>query len=305
MSRFLDALRSGRVLLMDGAMGTELQRAGLTSGERGEHWNVTHPERIHAVHARYAEVGVQVLLTNTFQIIAGCAAWRTRPPAEVAGLDESSIFLSVQWAATALCRAAAGPERFVLANLGPHIDTLTGQEFPDLRLVKRAAQALGPVDGVLLETCSTPRVALAVKRLRAARPELPILVSMTFLKDGEGKARTFSGLAPEWFAEQAHDWGVAALGVNCGRDLDLEAIAAVIRRYRSATTLPLFARPNAGTPHKVGERWVYPLTPKGMARELPALLEAGATMIGGCCGTTPAHLAALRSIVDAWNKRLS
>jgi 5-methyltetrahydrofolate--homocysteine methyltransferase len=304
MSRFLEALHSGRVLLMDGAMGTELQRAGLAEGERGEHWNFQHPERVRAIHENYVDAGAQVLLTNTFQAISACVGWRSQPPAQARRLDEAHALLAVQWAATALCRAASGPERFILANLGSYGDSTANQEFSDFTLLKHAGQTLAPVDGVLLETCSTPRVATAVARLRAVRPELPILLSMTFLKDGDG-IRTIGGLLPEWFAERAEAWGVAALGVNCGRDLDMDAIAEVIRRYRSATSLPLFARPNAGTPRRVGKRWVYPLTPKAMAHKLPALLEAGVAMVGGCCGTTPAHIAALRPVIGAWNKRVS
>ncbi len=114
---------------------------------------------------------------------------------------------------------------------------------------------------------------------------------------------TFSGHTPEWFAGRAKKWGVAALGVNCGRDVSMSDCAEIVRRYRQVTDLPLFARPNAGTPKKVRGRWVYPLTPRGMADQLPELLEAGVSMVGGCCGTTPDHIAALKPIVDRWNGR--
>jgi methionine synthase I (cobalamin-dependent) len=114
---------------------------------------------------------------------------------------------------------------------------------------------------------------------------------------------TASGHAPEWFASRAAAWGVAALGANCGRDVDLRDIIEIIRRYRSETDLPLFARPNAGTPRQVKGEWVYPLTPQEMAEQIPELLEAGVAMVGGCCGTTPEHIAALRPVVAAWNAR--
>jgi 5-methyltetrahydrofolate--homocysteine methyltransferase len=104
-------------------------------------------------------------------------------------------------------------------------------------------------------------------------------------------------------AHWANGCGIAALGVNCGKDIGMDEIIEIIRQYRKVTDLPLFARPNAGTPTKKGKRWVYPLTPKEMAARLPELLEAGVCMVGGCCGTTPAHIAAMRPIVDAWNRR--
>jgi methionine synthase I (cobalamin-dependent) len=165
-----------------------------------------------------------------------------------------------------------------------------------------AARTLGPVDGVLLETCSTRRVARAIAKLQAECRGLPILLSMTFLKDDDGAIRTIDGLAPEWFAEQAQSWGLAALGVNCGLNLDMAAIAEVIRRYRTVSKLPLVARPNAGTPRKVGRRYVYPRTPVAMAKQLPPLLEAGIAMVGGCCGTTPQHIAAMQPVVAQWNR---
>jgi 5-methyltetrahydrofolate--homocysteine methyltransferase len=124
-----------------------------------------------------------------------------------------------------------------------------------------------------------------------------------FRRDESGNLTTFSGHTTEWFARRARNYGVAALGVNCGREIGLDEILAILRRYRQVTDLPLFARPNAGTPRRVGNRWVYPLTPEQYAARLPELLATGVAMVGGCCGTPPAHIAALRPIVAAWNGR--
>ena len=157
-------------------------------------------------------------------------------------------------------------------------------------------------DAILVETCSTPRVRYAIGYIRR-ECELPVLLSLTFLRDASGKLVTLSGHSPEWFARRADRYGVAALGVNCGRDIGMDDIIEIVRRYRTMTDLPLFARPNAGTPIRDGERWVYPLTPEAMAVRLPELLQAGVSMVGGCCGTTPAHIAALRPIIDDWNAR--
>lgn len=255
MSRFLQTLRSGRALLMDGAMGTELLRAGLPPGEPCESWNRTHPERIRAIYRAYVDAGAEVLLTNSFQA------------------PEEETFAR----AVALARVAAGDERFVLAAVGP------GKE---ARFSPRA-------DAILLETCTDER--------DLDRPaKTPLLISMTYRRSEQGTPITLSGLHPEACARLADKYPVAALGVNCGRDIGMDQIIEIVRRYRQVTELPLFARPNAGTPGRDGG---YPLTPAAMAARLPELLEAGACMVGGCCGTTPEHIAAMRPVLREWNRR--
>lgn len=303
MSRFLDALRSGRVLLMDGAMGTELQRAGLPPGGCGEHWNLRRPDKVLAVHQAYRAAGASVLLTNTFQVVHACIGGRTKLSQTSAELyDEGKTLVALQWGAYVLARAACGPDGFVLADFGSYTNKNTGEEFSDFSLLRQAAARLGDVDGVLLETCSTERVRWAVGRVRKVCPDAPILLSMTYRRR-DGTLEAFSGHAPKWFAAWAADWGVAALGVNCGRDLSMGDVGEIVRSYREHTGLPLFARPNAGTPNRVGDQWVYPHTPEAMAARLPELLEAGVSMVGGCCGTTPAHIAAFRPVIDDWNRR--
>ena len=303
MSRFLDALRSGRVLLMDGAMGTELQRVGLAQKEHGELWNLRHPDRVLAIHQAYRDAGASVFLTNTFQAIHAAIGGRTKLSQASAELyDEGKTLIALQWSAYALARAAAGPDGFVLADIGSFLNKTDGNEFSDFSLLKSAAARLGDVDGVLLETCSTERVQWAVRRVRKVCPDAPVLLSMTYRRKG-GQLETLSRHGPQWFAAWAADWGVSALGVNCGLDLGMDDVIEIIRRYREATDLPLFARPNAGTPKKKGKQWVYPQTPEAMAARLPELLEAGVSMVGGCCGTTPAHITAFRPVVEKWNAR--
>jgi 5-methyltetrahydrofolate--homocysteine methyltransferase len=293
MSRFLEALHSGRVLLMDGAMGTELQKAGLKTGECGELWNLTHPDRVRAVHEAYGNAGAKVWLTNTFQAnrvaLAHWGIGRQLEPILRAAVDLAY-------------HPAFG--QFVVRTSGPIVSD-PGIEFKDLKDL-RGLKTIDPLlDALLLETCSSPRVRWVVHRLALFPARWPPLLSLTYLRNSRGQLTTFSGHTPEWFAARAKKWGVAALGVNCGRDIDMDDIIEIVRRYRAVTDLPLFARPNAGTPTKQGKRWIYPHTPKAMAARLPELLEAGVSMVGGCCGTTPAHIAAFRTVVDAWNQRVS
>jgi 5-methyltetrahydrofolate--homocysteine methyltransferase len=296
MSRLLEALRSGRVLLMDGAMGTELQRAGLQPGECGEAWNLTHPERVRAIHQAYVGAGAEVLLTNTFQA----------HPSHLTRFGLKDRLQEINRQAVGLARKVAGRSRFVLGSIGPLLDSLGGTEFSDLKSLGRVLASLENADGFLLETCSSPRALTAVRYAfhRVAEVEAtPLLLSLTYRRDPSGRPVTYSGHAPETYARHAESHGVAALGVNCGRDIGMDDIIEIIRRYRSETDLPLFARPNAGTPTKQGDRWVYPHTPEAMAARLPELLEAGVSMVGGCCGTTPEHIAAFRSVINTWNGR--
>src|SRR5207237_2200554 len=160
-------------------------------------------------------------------------------------------------------------------------------------VVKLAAS--GRCAGILLETCLSMRARHAVERARASG--LPVLLSISFRKSAGGIS-TFDGHAPEWFAERAAAWGAAALGVNCGPEIDVADCAEIVRRYRAAGGLPTFARPNAGTPVDGGDTWIYPRSPAMMAAQLPELLETGVSMVGGCCGTTPEHIAAFRPVIE-------
>jgi 5-methyltetrahydrofolate--homocysteine methyltransferase len=298
MSGFLDALRSGRVLLMDGAMGTELRRAGLPEDECGEIWNLTDPERVRAVHQAYVDAGADVLLTNTFQA--------NRPTlTRCCGENSDLVRLCIQ-AAHRIIDSFTSADRFALVSVGPIVEPPRNTEFPLLKDVatiaasicfSAAMQGLEMLDGVLIETCSTPRVRFAIGRMVVG---MPVLLSLTYLRDAKRRIVTLSGHAPEWFARRAKGWGVAALGVNCGRDIDMGDTIEIVRRYRQETDLPLFARPNAGTPTQRNGRWVYPHSAESMAARLPELIEAGATMVGGCCGTTPEHIAAFRRVIDSY-----
>jgi methionine synthase I (cobalamin-dependent) len=301
MTPLLEVLRSGRVLVMDGAMGTELQRAGLAPGENAAAWNFLHPEKVAAVHRAYLDAGAEVLLTNTFLVNGRSYGERLRQ----AGHD-ADFLAAWRRAYEVIGRGAF----WRLAAVGPVAGPEGEREFDDLHRFyvgewcydPRPHDCVHRPDAILLETCSTPRVRYALARLREPRTT-PLLLSLTYHQNEAGELVTASGHSPEWFAERAKEYGADALGVNCGKDVGMGDIIEIIRRYRQETDLPLFARPNAGTPVHRGEEWIYPHSPEGMAERLPELLEAGASMVGGCCGTTPAHIAAFRKVVDDWNAR--
>ncbi len=270
MNDLASQLRSGQVLLMDGAMGTELLRR-LKSPDLVDSpaCNLSEPALVHNIHADYLQAGASVLLTNTFQ---------ANPE------THSHDRLQTTWqTAMALARDHAQPH-FVLADVGPV------REVSDafVAMVQRAS-SLG--DGVLLETWSSTTSLLELApKLDAA---VPLLVSFTFRRV-EGLT-TFTGESPEACAKAASDAGALAIGVNCGCDIGFAEIAEIVRRYRSASDLPIFARPNAGTPIRGSAGWEYATTPTKFADGMQTLIEAGVTMIGGCCGTSPEHIAAIAS----------
>jgi 5-methyltetrahydrofolate--homocysteine methyltransferase len=287
---FLQALRSGRVLLMDGAMGTELQRAGVQQGACYEQWNLTHAETVHAIHGAYVEAGAEVVLTNTFQA----------NPVALGRHQLEGHLHEICAAGVELAQSAGKQETFVVADC-------TSFEVPSEEVPARLLAAWQHADALLVETCSDVVATLVlVGALQKAMCEprrcwLPIVLSFTYHLNAAGELRTFHDFTPEAVARQASGLAVAALGVNCGRDISIDDCAEILRRYRSVTDLRLFARPNAGTPKWEDGQWVYPHTPEQMAAQLPVLLAAGATMVGGCCGTTPAHIRAFRKVVDGWN----
>jgi 5-methyltetrahydrofolate--homocysteine methyltransferase len=294
VSAILKALHSGPVLLMDGAMGTQLQRIGLGPDECGESWNRRCPASVRAVHDSYIAAGAEVLLTNTFQA----------NPSHLTRFGLEDHLEEIIGNAVRFARKAAGRSRFVLGDIGPIPAAKGRTAFADFKDLARVLTALDGVDGILFETWSHPCVLSAMEYAfhRVVEVETPLLLSLSYHRTLSGQLVTISGHSPETFARHAEQHGVAALGVNCGRDIEIDDIIEIIRRYRAETDLPLFARPNAGTPTKQGEQWIYPHTPESMAARLPELLEAGVSMVGGCCGTTPEYIAAFQKIIAEWNE---
>jgi 5-methyltetrahydrofolate--homocysteine methyltransferase len=298
VTTFLDAIRSGRVILMDGAMGTELIHAGLTVGERGEVWNLTHSEIVTAVHQQYVEAGAACLVTNTFLAREAFASTVGRGSTDWNAINQRGVELA------RACVQHRSP--FVLGSSGP--PPLSGAAMSDAAQLELAAtdswqqlRWLAAADGILLET--QPSVRFINAMLQQATPSdlgVPLVVSFTFAGSTGGPVCYAERLHPDELAKlmTQHQDQITALGVNCGRDVGLEALIPIVRGFRQILDLPILARPNAGTPRLSGDRWLYPQSPQQMAARLPALVDAGATLVGGCCGTTPAHIAAFREVLD-------
>jgi methionine synthase I (cobalamin-dependent) len=266
---------------MDGAMGTEImRRTSFSSPQFGEAYNLTQPELIRSIHRSYLDAGADVLLTNTFQ---------ANPVAERRH-DLSERHHEIWSAAIGLAHLDHPRPHYVLADVGP-IENLTSESAEHI-----LNECVG-VDGILLETWSSlDDLKPFLDRRNAASP--PLLVSFTFHRTED--LLTFRSVPPEQCAREAKRLGVAAIGANCGQEIGMVDMLEIVKRYRDAGDLPIFIRPNAGSPTLNGCR--YPRTPAALAAALPALLDAGVAMVGGCCGTTPEHIARFRAVVDDWTR---
>jgi methionine synthase I (cobalamin-dependent) len=271
-------------VLTDGAWGTEFQKRGLRPGEPADLWNLARPDEVIAVAAAYVAAGSEVILTNTF---------RANPHA-LAALGAASQTAEINRAGVRLSREAAGDRAKVFASVGPVGKLLSAGEIgeDEVRSALRAqveALAEAKPDAILFETFSDlAEASLAVEVGRATG--LPVVVSFAF-DSGKGHDRTMMGVTPEKAGAAMRDAGAAAVGANCGAGPD--AFVAVCRRLKESSGLPVWIKPNAGLPVIREGRAVYTLAPADFAAFLPALVEAGAAFVGGCCGTAPEFIAEL------------
>ena len=289
-------LRERAVLIADGAWGTELAKRGLGPGEAPELWNAERPDAVAAVARAYVEAGADILLTNTF----GGSRWTL----EKAGLGARTAELNRLGAE--LSKRAAGDRALVFASMGPTGEFLvplglrTEEEFVACFAEQASALVAGGADGIVVETMADLGEATAA--LMAARQvcDLPVVASMTFSKGPAGFA-TMMGVRPEQAAAALDAAGADVVGANCGSGI--AHMVEVARLLRAATARPLWIKSNAGLPELVDGVTVFRETPEDMAAQVRALLEAGASILGGCCGTTPEHIrriaAAARAASDA------
>jgi methionine synthase I (cobalamin-dependent) len=284
---FLQALQGGPVLLLDGGMATELFKRGLAFDKPAESWNLERPDAVREVHESYLAAGANCILTNTFQ---------ANPRALAKHGLESQLEAFIK-AAVRIAREPSGPERYVLASIGP-----LGRPY-DNTGCDRIVRALDGVDGIMLETFGDIDAFWLVKYgiLPAlAEKEIPVLLSFTFSRKDRGPIASLAGQSADALARMAPSYGVSALGLNCG-GMSLADAASVIRAYRAATDLPLFAHPNAGTPAVNGNQLDFPLQPADFASWVSDVVREGIRMIGGCCGTTPQTIAAMREVLERWS----
>jgi 5-methyltetrahydrofolate--homocysteine methyltransferase len=281
-------------IIADGAMGTMLQQAGLKPGELPTLWNVEHADRVRAVHGAYLAAGAQILLTNTFSGNRFCLAKHGLASRveelNMAGAQILRAEIEAQnRQGEALVAGDIGPSGELLSPLG----TLSFAEVVDGFAGQACALIRGGADIIWIETMADlEELRAAVEGTRQASADIPIIATMTFDTHG----RTMMGVKPEAAAGALMEWGVAALGGNCGNGPD-EMLAVIGKMHAAAPGAILVAKPNAGAPEFVNGATVYRAVPEAMAEAALQLRDAGARIIGGCCGTMPGHIAAMAKAV--------
>jgi 5-methyltetrahydrofolate--homocysteine methyltransferase len=294
MKTLLERLAQGEILVSDGALGTFLQAKGLKPGECPESWCVSHPAVVREIARAYFAAGADIVETNTFG-------------GNVLKLSNYGIADKVaefNRAAVALVREAVGDKAYVAASVGPtgHLVVDEGGDASPEDLYgafreQMTVLAEAGVDAFCIETMMSLTEAIQAVKAAKDNTNLPVMCTFTFNESPRG-FRTMMGATPERTAREAAAAGADIVGANCGNGID--KMIEITRQMRAAlpTTLILI-QANAGLPVLEGDRTVFKETPEYMASRVKELVEAGANIIGGCCGTTPAHIAALAQAVRA------
>ncbi len=281
----VERVRSGESLVFDGGYGTMLFAAGLANGACPELWNDTHAEVVQGIHAGYFRAGSQIVETNTF----------------------GGTRLKLNEKGARLARASAPASSYIAGSIGPTSrlpvdyaldEGVTDEEYVDTFREQAEALAEGGVDLFAVETMMFPQECTAAIRACKAAADLPVMATMFFqYEEIHDRDRTMWGESPAEVAKNLLAAGADVIGMNCGRGPDRAIV--IIREMRGVTDAPLVAYPNAGLPVTTGDTVTYELGPEEMAREYPALLDAGCNIVGACCGSNPEHIRRIAEIVRA------
>jgi len=297
MRELLPRLKGGEILVSDGAIGTLLMERGLPPGEPPESVNLSRPDLLEEIARRYCEAGAEIVQTNTF----GASPLKL----SMFGLEKQASEINRN--AVEAVRRAVGERAYVSGSCGPSGRTLKPYGDADPAEVYAGFETQmkilidAGVDILTLETMTDlAEATLAVKAAKAVAATIPVMATMTFDRTPRG-FYTIMGVNIQSAAAKLAATGADVLGSNCGNGS--EDMIAVAREFREHTTLPLIIQPNAGLPEIEGERTVYRETPEFMADKAKEMIALGVSIIGGCCGTTPEHIRALREVADAAMER--
>jgi len=288
MKRITEILRTGKILVSDGAWGTLLHQKGLQAGESPDEWSLSHPNEVEDIAVSYIRSGSDIIETNSF----GANKYKL----EHFGLQDKVS--DINYAAAQLSRKAAGKDKIVIGSVGPTgkiliIDDITEEDLYNCFKEQIIALEQGGVDAVCIETMSDAIESAAAIRAAKDNTGLEIIATFTFDHIGDKEYRTMMGLTPCEAVESALVAGADIVGANCGNGIEgMIEITEIIKENYPDTFILIHA--NAGLPMLIEGKSVFPEDPDMMASFIPRLVAAGANIIGGCCGTTPAHIKAIK-----------
>jgi len=290
--KITEALRQGKTLVSDGAWGTFLQAKGLKAGECPELWNVEHPEVVYEIARSYIDAGADLIETNSF----GGSSIKLKHY----HLDQRAFELNE--AAARISRKAAGDNQYVLGSIGPTGKILmmgeySEEEFYQSFSEQAEALASGGADAIVVETMSDIEEARQAIRAAKNHTDLEVICTMTFEKTKSGEFKTMMGFSPRDMVREILDEGVQILGANCGNGI--RDMIDIVREIREADPeIHILIHANAGIPFYRDGQTVFPETPDEMASLVVPILDAGACIVGGCCGTTPQHIRRIRETIN-------
>lgn len=289
--KIVDAVKSGRILVSDGAWGTFLHKKGLKPGQCPELWCIDRFDDVKSIAQSYVDAGADMVESNSF----GGTCYKF----EYFGLDKRVA--EINEAAAKASRAAAGDDKWVIASIGPTgqllvTEEVTEDELYDAFKVQAVALEKGGADAVCIETMSDIQEACLAIKAAKENTKLEIICTFTFEKTVRGDYRTMMGVSPVEAAKAAIEAGADVIGANCGNGM--ERMIEIVKEMREvAPTTPILVHANAGLPENINGVDVFPESPADMAKYVGELIEAGANIIGGCCGTTPDHIKAIKEAV--------
>lgn len=284
MKSILSEIKKGKVLVSDGAWGTMLIEKGLKTSECPELWNLTRRNDVLSIAKSYINAGADIILTNSFG----------GSPYKLAHYNLSDKTYEINYEAAKISREAAGNNKFVLGSIGPTgsilmMGEVSEKEIYDGFSIQAEALMKGGVDAICVETMSAIDEALLAIKAAKEITDLEIICTFTFEKTMQNEYRTMMGVSPSEMVESVKNAGASIIGTNCGNGFD--GMIEIVKEIRKIDpSIPILVHANAGKPIIQNGKTIFPETPIMMAAKVSKLINCGANIIGGCCGTTPDHI---------------